>query len=206
MWWLLVPLGYLAGSIQWGLIVVRLSRRVDVRTLGSGKTGVTNVLRIAGKKAAVSVLLLDAAKGLVMVLIARAVTAEAGIHAGTAAAVIVGHVWPVFAGFRGGRGIATGMGVTFGLFPLAGIAGIVVFIPLVAWTRYVSLGSVSAVAAVVAVFGAAVAMSSLPLSYLAFAVVCGGLVLWMHRDNIARLLNGTERRIGEPAAHLQSAP
>ncbi|MEX2430652.1 MAG: glycerol-3-phosphate 1-O-acyltransferase PlsY [Dehalococcoidia bacterium] len=200
MWWLLVPLAYLVGSIQWGLIIVALSRHMDVRSLGSGKTGVTNVLRTAGKRAAVLVLLLDAGKGLALVLAARALTDDSAVHAATAAAVIIGHVWPAFAGFRGGRGIATGAGTALGLFPLAGLAGIAAFVPIVAMTRYVSLGSVVSVVTVAAAFAAATAMGYVPPAYLAFALACSALIVWMHRDNIRRLLQGTERRLGERVA------
>ena len=199
-WWLLVPLAYLAGSVQWGLILVRLQRGIDVRTMGSGRTGVTNVLRAAGKRAALTVLLLDAGKGLALVLAARAATGDATIHAATAAAVVVGHIWPVFAGFRGGRGIAPGLGATGGLLPLATLAGLAVFIPLVAVTRYVSLGSVAGVTVVIAVSIVLTVTGYAPLAYLAFAAGCGMLSIWMHRDNIARLMAGTERRLGEPAA------
>ncbi|MEX2598448.1 MAG: glycerol-3-phosphate 1-O-acyltransferase PlsY [Dehalococcoidia bacterium] len=197
MWWLLIPIGYLAGSIQWGLIVVRIARRLDVRSTGSGKTGMTNVLRVAGPKAAALVLLLDAGKALVMVVIARALTDDAWIHAATAAAVVIGHIWPVFARFRGGRGIATGIGATLGIMPLAGLAGIAIFLPVVALTRYISLGSIAGAVCVMAAFGGATALGVTPLAYLAYALACGLLIVWMHRDNIGRLIKGTERRLGE---------
>ena len=197
MVWGLVPLGYLAGSVQWGLIVVRLLRGVDVRAQGSGKTGMTNVLRAAGKRAAAGVLVADVGKAVVLVVAARLLTDETAVHAATAAAVIVGHIWPVFAGFRGGRGIATGFGTALALDPWTVLIGVGVFIPLVALTRYMSLGSVAAVLAVVATFGVRTAALGAPSAYAWYAAGCGALIVAAHRDNIARLLRGTERRFGE---------
>ena len=197
MVWLLVPAAYLAGSVQWGLIVVRLTSRVDVRSLGSGKTGMTNVLRTSGKLAAIVVLIADAGKGLALVAAARLLTDDTWVHAVVGSAVIVGHVWPVFAGFRGGRGVATGVGAAVTLDPWAALFGMSIFLPTVAITRYVSLGSVLSIFAVGATFVVRTAVFDAPLPYVWFSVGGGALILWMHRDNIRRLLAGSERRIGE---------
>ena len=197
-WWL-VPLAYLVGSIPWGLLVVRLVSRVDIRDYGSGGTGVTNVLRTAGRGPAAVVLLADAGKGAAMALTARLLTDNAAVHATVAGVAIAGHVWPVLAGFRGGRGIATGGAAAAALQPLAALAGLVAFVVVVALTRYVSLGSVSAVVVVVAVFAAAWAIDSTLLPYFLFAITSGSLILLMHRGNIGRLLRGTEPRLGERA-------
>ena len=197
-WWL-IPVAYVAGSTPWGLIAVRIARRVDVRGYGSGKTGVTNVLRTAGKVPALMTLLGDVGKGAGVVLAARALSDHTGLHATVAGAAIAGHVWPVWARFRGGRGIATGVGAALALSPLAGLVGIAVFAPTVALTRYVSLGSIGSVAAVVAFFGIAVALGTEPPPYFWFAVAAGALIILMHRDNILRLLKRTERRLGERA-------
>jgi len=193
-WWL-VPLAYLVGSIPWGLLVVRLVSRVDVRDYGSGGTGVTNVLRTAGKGPAAAVLLGDAGKGMAMALTARLLTDNGAVHATVAGMVIAGHIWPVLAGFRGGRGIATGGAAAAALQPLAALAGLVVFVFIVALTRYVSLGSVSAVVVVVAVFAIAWAIDSTLLPYFLFALTAGSLIVLMHRGNIGRLLHGTEPRL-----------
>ena len=197
--WLTVPLAYFIGSLQPGLLLVRLVRGIDVRDVGSGKTGSTNVLRAGGKRIALASLALDCAKGVGAVLIARAVSDSAWVEAGAAAAVMGGHVFPVFAGFRGGRGVATGLGAASALLPFSAIVGLGVFAPVVALTRYVSLGSVLAVAGVVALYAAAAALGNIPLAHLWFALACGPLVVWMHRDNIGRLLDGTERRLGTPS-------
>ena len=197
MEWLLVPAAYLLGSVQPGLFVVRLAQRRDVREVGSGKTGMTNVLRTAGKRAAALVFALDVAKGALPVLAVASVSGDARVEAAAATAVLVGHIFPVFAGFRGGRGVATGVGAAMALLPWAGVAGVAVFAPVVLLTRYVSLGSVLGAAAAAGAFVVAAVGGGVPAPHLWFAVVCGPLIIGMHRDNIARLLNGTERRIGE---------
>jgi glycerol-3-phosphate acyltransferase PlsY len=197
-WWL-VPMAYLTGSIQWGLIVVMLVQRVDVRSYGSGKTGVTNVLRTAGKGPALLVLLGDASKGMAVVLAARLLTDNASLHATVAGTVIAGHVWPVLAGFRGGRGIATGAAAAATLAPVVGLISVAVFTLAVVFTRYVSLGSVLAVGSVMAFFAVALAAEHYPMPYFLFSVTAGSLVVFMHRDNIRLLLRGTERRLGDRA-------
>lgn len=194
--WLLIPTAYLAGSLPWGLIIVRRIRGVDVRRFGSGKTGVTNVLRTAGAAAAVTVLVADAGKGALMVGLTRLVSDSPWLHAAVASAVIVGHVWPVFAAFRGGRGIATGFGSAAVLAPWAALVGIAVFLPVVGLSRYVSLGSVLSVVAVVAGFAMQAAGGTVPAPYVAYAVGCGALIIGMHRGNLVRLMRGTERRLG----------
>ena len=196
MEWLLVPAAYLLGSVQPGLLLVRLLLRRDVREVGSGKTGMTNVMRTAGKKAAALVFVLDVAKGVAPVLVAAEVSGDAWLEAATATVVVVGHVFPVFAGFRGGRGVATGVGAASALLPWAGIGGIV-FVPVVLLTRYVSLGSVVGVGAVFAGFVVAMVAYDLPTPHFVFALIIGPLIIGMHRDNIVRLLRGTERRIGQ---------
>ena len=196
MEWLLVPAAYLLGSVQPGLLLVRLVMRRDVREVGSGKTGMTNVMRAAGKKAAALVFVLDVAKGVLPVLVAASVSDDAWLEAATATVVVVGHVFPVFAGFRGGRGVATGVGAASALLPWAGIAGIV-FVPVVLLTRYVSLGSILGVAAVFAGFVVAMVSYDLPTPHFVFALIIGPLIIGMHRDNIVLLLRGTERRIGQ---------
>ena len=200
-WLLVLAAAYLLGSVQPGLLLVRLVLRRDVRDVGSGKTGMTNVLRAAGKKAAALVFVLDAAKGVAPVLVAASLWDDAWLEAAAGTAVVLGHVFPVFAGFRGGRGVATGVGAAGALLPWAGLAGIVVFIPVVALTRYVSLGSILGVTAAFAAFVAA-ALAYGPTPHLAFALIVGPLIVGLHFDNIVRLLRGTERRIGQREEEL----
>jgi glycerol-3-phosphate acyltransferase PlsY len=197
-WWL-APIAYLAGSIPWGLLIVRLVKRVDVRDYGSRKTGMTNVLRTAGKLPAILVLAADTGKGVGMVIAARVATDDAAVHAAVAGAVLAGHIWPIFAGFRGGRGIAPGMGASGGLEPWVVLIGVSLFVPVVATTRYISLGSLAGVLAVAVSFAVMAAANTHPAAYLGYVGPGALLVFWMHRDNIRRLLKGTERRLGKQA-------
>ena len=198
--WLLVPVAYLVGSVQWGLYVVMLTKRVDIRTIGSGKTGTTNVLRASGKSAAVMVLLADFAKGFAMIALARVLSDDPILHAITGTSVIAGHIWPILASFKGGRGIATGLGTVAALGVLGPAIGLGVFIPVVVVTRYVSLGSVLAVSGVIVYYGAQALIFDLHMAYFLHTFGAGGLIIFMHRDNMRRLLAGTERRLGRRAA------
>ena len=197
-WWL-VPLAYLAGSIPWGLLTVRVLKNVDVRDYGSRKTGMTNVLRTAGKGPAALVMAADTGKGVLMVVAVRVMTDDAAVHAAVAGAVLAGHIWPVFAGFRGGRGIAPGMGAAAALDPWSALAGMGLFVPVVFTTRYVSLGSIIGVLTVFVFFVTAAAVKIHPAAYLAYVAPGTAVILWMHQDNMRRLLKGTERRVGKRA-------
>ncbi|MET0621699.1 MAG: glycerol-3-phosphate 1-O-acyltransferase PlsY [Pyrinomonadaceae bacterium] len=194
-----VSLAYLLGSIPFGYLLVRLRGGGDVRRTGSGGTGATNVSRSAGKRVGVLTLLLDALKGMGAVLVARSLLgagAEWWVCAAGVAAVL-GHVFPVWLRFRGGKGVATGLGVFLVLAPLATMCALVVFVVVVGLWRYVSLGSMTAAAVLpLAVW----ALSALGISdraaapVLAVAVTGAALIVFMHRANIGRLLRGEESR------------
>jgi acyl phosphate:glycerol-3-phosphate acyltransferase len=192
---------YFLGSIPFGYLIVRAKEGADVRETGSGGTGATNVTRRAGKKAGLITLLLDAAKGVTAVLVARLFLADDfGINWWVAAAsvlAVVGHCFPVWLGFRGGKGVATGVGVFLALSPLAVAIALVVFIFVVFVTRYVSLGSIAAtIMFPVCVWLLALFMK--PAGDLAplmsASIVGGAIIILMHRANIARLLAGTESK------------
>jgi glycerol-3-phosphate acyltransferase PlsY len=202
----MVPISYLIGSIPFGLLAGKLVAKVDIREYGSGKIGMTNVLRTAGITTAAVVLLLDMGKAVAGVVIARLLFDSGGVEAAAALAVIFGHNWPVFIGFRGGRGTASGWGGLLILSPIAGVIATVVGVVLVGLTRYVSLGSIAATAlgsAVLIVL--AVFYDPVPLVYSWYGIIGGTLIVVRHRDNIQRLLNGTERKIGRKA-DLASSP
>ena len=202
----MVPIAYLIGSIPFGLLAGKLVAKVDIREYGSGKIGMTNVLRTAGITTAAVVLLLDMGKTVASVVIARLLFDSGGVEAAAALAVIFGHNWPVFIGFRGGRGTASGWGGLLILSPIAGVIATVVGVLLVGLTRYVSLGSIAAAAlgsAVLIVL--AVFYDPVPLVYSWYGIIGGTLIVVRHRDNIQRLLNGTERKIGRKA-DLASSP
>lgn len=198
---LVLIVAYLLGSIPFGYLLVRAKEGADVRETGSGGTGATNVSRRAGKIAGVLTLLLDAAKGGLVVYIAREfLTTGFGIDwwvAGAAVMAIVGHVFPVWLGFRGGKGVATGVGVFLSLSPLAVAASALIFILIVLATRYVSLGSIVMVIAFpvcVWLLSAYVEPVSGLKEILATATIGGSLIVFMHRENIGRLLRGTENK------------
>jgi len=200
-WIPLVAAAYLVGSLSFSVAAVWLLRRVDVRTLGSGNPGATNVLRAAGRWPALVVLLLDIGKGLVPVQLAKRLEAPAAVVVGVAFAAVLGHVFPLYFGFRGGKGVATGFGAFLALFPLAAAAAIVVFVAVVLVTRYVSLASLSgAVTVPLAAWLFARAGWSPPVSpaMLALALATSGLIFLRHRDNLRRLRSGDERRLGGP--------
>jgi glycerol-3-phosphate acyltransferase PlsY len=192
---------YLLGSIPFGYLIVRAKEGADVRETGSGGTGATNVTRRAGKKAGILTLLLDAAKGFAAVWVARLLLgADFEINWWVAAAAVLavaGHCFPVWLGFRGGKGVATGVGVFLGLSPVAVAVALVVFILVVGWTRYVSLGSITATA----LFPLCVWLLSLYVKpphalapVLSASIVGGAIIILMHRANIARLVAGTESK------------
>jgi glycerol-3-phosphate acyltransferase PlsY len=184
--------GYLLGSIPFGLIVTRLGGAGDLRAIGSGNIGATNVLRTGRKQLAALTLLLDMGKGAAAVLLAKSFAPECVAIAATAA--FFGHLFPVWLGFRGGKGVATLLGIALALDWRIALAADVAWAAGVLITRYSSVGGI--VAALAAPVAAALMQRfDLTLMLLAFAL----LVLWRHRGNIERLFAGTEPRIGEPA-------
>jgi len=195
---LILIVAYLIGSIPFGYLIVRTKEGGDIRQTGSGGTGATNVSRRAGKVAGVLTLLLDASKGAAAVLIAQNVSDSEWVKAAAAIAVIVGHIFPVWLGFRGGKGVATGVGVFIVLAPVALLCAGVIFVSIVFFTRYVSLGSIMAAALIPLlvwlqdVFVEPVA----DLRPLLVASVVGALLIILaHRGNIERLARGTESQI-----------
>ena len=196
---LLTPVGYLLGSLPFGILAGWLVKRVDIRDYGSGKTGMTNVLRTIGAPAAVAVLLLDMGKVILAVTLARVFFDSPGIEAATALGAVVGHCWPVFVGFRGGRGTAPGLGGLLILSPLAGLIVIVIALPLIAVTRYVSAGSLVGAALGGLILVVLSSIGHAPLEYIWFGVVGSLLILARHKDNILRLVSGQERKLGKAA-------
>jgi acyl phosphate:glycerol-3-phosphate acyltransferase len=185
---LAVIVAYLIGSIPFGYLIVRGKIGADIRQTGSGGTGATNVSRRAGKVAGVVTLALDALKGAAAVLIARALTGNDWVLAMAAIAVLVGHIFPVWLGFRGGKGVATGAGVFLVVAPVALLLAGIVFLAIVFLTRYVSLGSMVA-AATIPLF-VWLQSGSQPLVLAAILGVL--LIVFAHRGNIGRLAHGTE--------------
>jgi glycerol-3-phosphate acyltransferase PlsY len=202
-------LAYLLGSIPFGYLIVKLKSGSDIRQVGSGGTGATNVSRKAGKGAGVVTLVLDALKGTLAVLAARWLTGESGtswIVAGAAVLAVVGHCFPVWLKFKAGKGVATGLGVFLAIVPWSVLAAFALFVLIVWRTRYVSLGSVCA-AAFVPVWTAAQHLFITPVRDFVPVVtalcVVSSLVIAKHRENIKRLWAGTENRFGSRAKPSQ---
>jgi glycerol-3-phosphate acyltransferase PlsY len=189
--YLLIPVGYLFGSVSTAIIVCRLMGLPDPRTDGSGNPGATNVARLGGKKAAALTLVGDMLKGLIPVLIAHAMHAGPVILAATALAAFLGHLYPLFFGFRGGKGVATALGVIYGLYWPVGLLTTAVWLAMALLFRYSSLAAL-------------IAILLTPLGFLWLwpepAIIIAMCVLtvllyWRHRSNIANLLSGKEGKI-----------
>ena len=198
-------LGYLIGSISFAVVVSRLMGLDDPRAYGSGNPGATNVLRSGNKKAAILTLLMDALKGFIPVWLVVAFGEPYGLGEGTAAlvglAAFLGHLWPVFFGFKGGKGVATGAGVLLGLNPLLGVATLLSWVMVAYFTRYSSLAAI--VAAVFAPFYQWLIWGFGPTTMV--CAVLAVLLVWRHSGNIRKLLDGTESRIGQKAAPTDQA-
>jgi len=188
---LVVAIGYVLGSIPFALIITRWRRGIDVRRVGSGNPGASNVWRSAGPMLGLSVLVLDCGKGATAVIIARRAGLGVDAQALASLAAIAGHVWPVWLKFRGGKGVATSAGVFAVLMPWAMVCATLVFVSTVALTRYASLGSLLGAWAL----AIAAVVLRLPWTLIAAAAVAASLVTFRHRENIARLWRGTELRL-----------
>jgi len=202
---IIVVLSYLLGSIPFGYVLVRIVKGVDIRAVGSGNVGATNVMRVAGRKLGLAVLGLDALKGFVAVYFVGGTLVVALTHTAAAngvwfalaagAGAILGHVFTIFLKFRGGKGVATGLGAVLGLVPAAALCALAAFIIVVAFSRYVSLGSITA-AVVLVIAELLLDKNTLgakpPLTV--FCVAMALLVIARHVSNIKRLLSGTENK------------
>jgi glycerol-3-phosphate acyltransferase PlsY len=213
-------IGYLVGSIPFGVLIGKRFAKVDVRDYGSGKTGATNVLRVAGKKAAILSLFCDVMKGALAVVFAWLVLrGEYAVVPGSvywwllksapvlaALAAIVGHNWPIFLKFRGGRGVATFFGGLLALCPAAFLFSGQVVILGAGLTRFASLASISGAVATYVIMIPLTFFNHFPIEYLAYALIGTITIVVTHRDNIVRLLHGKERKIGEKTEIAKPSP
>ena len=191
----LMLIAYLAGSIPVGAIVARWVGGPDLRSIGSGRTGGTNALRALGRKWAAVVVLGDLLKGALPVLLARYVTGDPLVEVLCGGAAVAGAIWSVFAGFRSGRGVGTGVGTMLVIQPIAVLLAAPVFFAVILLTRYVSLGSLLGSAAMIpAMLLLLLLVPETPLPYVIYTAVGTALIWLAHADNIERLLNGTERK------------
>ncbi len=198
---LAIVLSYLIGAVPLGLVLVRVIKGVDIRDYGSGKIGASNVLRLLGVPAAVLVFAFDAGKGIIAILLVKAMGDAVWAEAAAAFAALAGHNWSAFIRFSGGRGVSTGLGALFIMAPLWGLAALGFGLIVVLAFRYVSLGSLLGTAAAMVMVLVAALQGHEPWEYFAYAAIAGPLIWIQHHDNIVRLVKGTERRIGDPPEH-----
>ncbi len=214
----ILAIGYLLGSIPFGLLISRHYAKVDIRNIGSGKTGTTNVLRAAGKKAAILALLLDGSKGTLAVVFAALIFGRNYLVVGdfglgllviqclAALAAMAGHNWSIFLKFQGGRGVATFFGGLIALSPVVALFGGQVFVIGIGLTRFASLGSIAGVVGTYSILIPLTIFNGFPVEYLIYTLIGTVVIVIMHRDNIGRLLTGKERKLGEKAQSIDPPP
>ncbi|WP_082407129.1 glycerol-3-phosphate 1-O-acyltransferase PlsY [Bacillus sp. JCM 19041] len=199
---MMVLFGYLLGSVSFSYLIAKKIKKIDIRSTGSGNAGATNTMRLLGVGPAICVLLLDVIKGIVPVAMAMALTSNPLIHILAGLAAILGHNWPIYFGFRGGKGVATTIGViaTLMFYP-ALIAGVIAIASIVI-TRYVSLGSLlfAAFTPIAALLIWPLSFATYPLEYIYLSALLAIMSLWRHRTNVSRLLAGTESKLGRKHA------
>ncbi len=195
---------YLLGSVPWGYLVYRMKTGRDIRDYGSGKIGTSNMFRTSGKYIGMLVLLLDSLKGVIAVLITSHLIVDPLVIVVLLLLVVAGHNWSLFLGFKGGRGIAPALGTLLMITTIPAILALLIFLPVTFITKYLSLGSI---------LGVITAVSSICILWFLgwygsleaiYACIAGGIILFQHKDNMQRILAGTERKIGEPAEKLTS--
>jgi glycerol-3-phosphate acyltransferase PlsY len=193
MVFILLVLSYLLGSVSFGYLLARVVKGVDIRELGSGNTGATNIMRVMGLKYGLLVLFLDLLKGLLVAVIVSSLTPKTGVVLACGLAVIIGHNWPLYFRFKGGKGSATTLGffLGFAFVPTLFVVAIVAII--FAITRYVSLGSI--IGSITIPIYMLIITTLRP--YFLFGLAACFIILWRHRANIKRLLNGTEPKLGD---------
>lgn len=187
-----VACGYLVGSVPFAYLLAQ-RRGIDLRRVGSGNVGATNVLRTSGAREAVIAMCLDGSKGALAVVIARTLTTGPATPVAAGLAAVIGHIYPVWLGFRGGKGVATAAGVFAVLAPLALAIASGVFVLAVWATRYISVGSIAGAIAL----AVSAAAGEVPGAVAVGATIAALIIVHRHRGNLARLMSGTERRVGQ---------
>ncbi|MEJ7761444.1 MAG: glycerol-3-phosphate 1-O-acyltransferase PlsY [Thermomicrobiales bacterium] len=195
---ILVVVGYLSGAVPWGVVLGKVVRGEDLRSHGSGSTGATNALRVLGWRISAAVFLLDFLKGMLPVVLGRALGVDWWWIGLSGVAAVVGHCWSPFIKFRGGKGMATGGGAVVGMFPWLILIGLLTA-AITLLTRYVSLASILTAIGGVLIALLAAWIGDLPWQAVLATLAISSIIVFKHHENIGRLLNGTERRFGERA-------
>lgn len=193
--YMMIPLAYLLGALPSGYIIGRLSKGIDIREHGSGKTGMSNVLRLIGKKAAILVLLIDCSKGALAVFLAQLLVGNPVVLVSVALAVLLGHNYSVFIRFHGGAGVLTGVGTLFAFVPLAGIVAAVVGGLMILIFRYMSLGSMTGTLAALMTAAYLWAFNDHEATATIYITMGASLIFFRHKENIYRLISGTEPKL-----------
>ena len=208
---LVAIIGYLLGSIPFGLIISKRKAKIDIRHYGSGRTGGTNVLRTLGRKAFLMVFALDILKGALAVVFAGLIIGQDYMIVGNsglgllfaqviaALAAIVGHIWPIFVKFKGGRGVATFIGGLLALCPVAGLFSSEALIISAGLSGFASLGSIIGVVGAYAILVPLTIVYGFPIEYLGYVLIGTLLIIFVHRGNIKRLMSGKERKLNQKA-------
>ena len=194
---LILFLGYLFGSFPSGYLAGKIAKGIDIRSLGSGSTGATNVLRHIGKRAAITVFLIDVLKGFLSILLAKYFLLNDSWQVAVGLSTLIGHIWPIWLNWKGGKAVATGLGIFLGISWQVGLATLGIFILMITLFRIVSLASVSASIALPIIMFISFENSNISLPFLVISLLAMTLVVWRHRDNIARLMKGKEPKIGQ---------
>jgi glycerol-3-phosphate acyltransferase PlsY len=201
---LAVAIGYLLGSVPFGFLIGKLTKGIDVREYGSGSMGFTNSLRTVGWLPALAVMVLDVCKGAAATLLAGHFLGDTQLlQALAGASAVIGHIWPLYVGFRGGRGVATGFGALLALVPVVALIVLPVGLAIVVLSRYVSLMSLTCTLVAAALVIALAFLGHVGWATILFGVLSAALIFFQHRGNIKRLISGTEPKIGQGGVRRQ---
>ena len=199
---IIISSAYLIGSVPFGLLIGRIAKGVDIRDYGSGSTGATNLMRVCGAPYGITALSLDMSKAIIpMVVVIYLLDTDSWVHAFTGIAVMCGHSWPIYIKFKGGKGVASGLAALFVLSPISGVIATIMGLPVIAFTRYVSLGSLlGSTAGCTSLMFLSVHsfdnLLKLPPSYAFYALISWLVTVSLHKENMNRLIKGTESKIG----------